>query len=351
MYKAFYVAMCVSDYCVGDYFRDSREATDKVLAKRGVPILVGGTGMYLRWYLYGRPDAPKSTPELRAWVQEEIAKAGGDWDKAVSMVVDAGDKDARKLLRNDWYRLVRRFEVLKASGTPRGSKSLLYSELEDESEDHPPQKRIYRAIDDLDYEFVCFFLYSSRKRLYDHIDQRCEEMLTGNFGLLKEASWLLDKGILANTSPASRAIGYRQAMEYLARCREADGVSSPEQFIRFVEDFQKASRNFAKRQLTWFRQEPLYHWIDVSKQQEAVIDFIIKAYYDPNIIVSEASKGILIDKKSTVDKKNKLRDYMPQRKVFVTAEDCSEILDWISKTQRRKADGSLHGKTQDEREG
>lgn len=330
------------DYCVGDYFEKSREATELVLAKKSVPILVGGTGMYLRWYLYGCPDAPKSTPETRAMVEVEISKAGGDWDKAVKLLVDAGDKDAKKLPRNDWYRLGRRFEVLKLSGLPRRSDSLLYTELEGaakpgESENVETSKKSYRSIDDLDYEFLCFFLYNSRDRLYAYIDQRCEEMLTGDLGLLREASWLLDLGILPNTSPASRAIGYRQAMEYLLSCREVDGVSSPEKFLSFVGAFQKASRNFAKRQLTWFRQEPLYHWIDASQQQDAVVDFIVKAYNDPAIITSAAFKGkLLVEKQSTVDKKNLLRDYKSSKRIFATPEDCSKVLDWIAKTQRRK---------------
>ncbi|KAI5071570.1 hypothetical protein GOP47_0013821 [Adiantum capillus-veneris] len=326
------------DYSVGHYFKRSREATDIVLTKCSVPILVGGTGMYLRWYLYGPPDAPKSTPEIRSLVEEEISKAEGDWDKAVDILIDAGDGDARKLLRNDWYRLRRRFEVLKATGSPRRSNSLLYSELEGELEDLEASKKSFRSIEDLDYEFICFFLYNARSTLYNQIDQRCEDMLTGELGLLREASWLLDLGILPNTSPASRAIGYRQAMEYLLSCREADGVSSPGQFLQFIEAFQKASRNFAKRQLTWFRQEPLYHWIDASQQQEAIVDFIVKAYSDPSVITSASFKGTLIvDKKTTVDKKNKLRDYQPRKKIFTTPKNCSQVLGWIRKTQRRKS--------------
>ncbi|MCO5556885.1 hypothetical protein L7F22_010439 [Adiantum nelumboides] len=178
------------DYSVGHYFRRSREATDIVLARRSVPILVGGTGMYLRWYLYGPPEAPKSTPEIRSLVEEEIAKAEGDWNKAVKILVDAGDGDARKLLRNDWYRLRRRFEVLKVTGCPRRSDSLLFTKLEGEIEELEASKS-YRSGEDLDYEFVCFFLYNARTALYTQIDQRCEEMLTG----LHTVTSLADKDV------------------------------------------------------------------------------------------------------------------------------------------------------------
>lgn len=74
--------------------------------------------------------------------------------------------------------------MLQLSGLPRRSDSLLYTELEGaakpgESENVETSKKSYRSIDDLDYEFLCFFLYNSRDRLYAYIDQRCEEMLTG----------------------------------------------------------------------------------------------------------------------------------------------------------------------------
>lgn len=329
------------DYSVGDYYAKSREATEQVLEKRSVPILVGGTGMYLRWYLYGPPDAPKSTPEIRALAEEEISKAAGDWDKAVKLLIEAGDSNAANLLRNDWYRLCRRFEILKASGVPRNSFNLLYTETEGvselgESESLEISRKHTRSTEDLDYDFLCFFLYNPRETLYRFIDQRCEEMLTGNMGLLKEASWLLDLGIMPNTSPASRAIGYRQAMEYLLDCRQADGVSSPEHFLSFLTAFQKASRNFAKRQLTWFRQEPLYHWIDASQQRDAIVDFIVKAYFEPATVTQAEAKGTLVRKQTTVDKKNQLREYKPIKRYFGRPEDCSQVLEWVSKTQSGK---------------
>ncbi|KAK4486657.1 hypothetical protein RD792_006715 [Penstemon davidsonii] len=99
-------------------------------------------------------------------------------------------------------------------------------------------------------------------------------------GILSEANWLLDLGLLPNSNSATRAIGYRQAMDYLLISREQGGLSSSKDFYRFLSEFQKASRNFAKRQLTWFRNEPLYQWIDASKPLENVLNFICDAYND-----------------------------------------------------------------------
>ncbi|KAL0710298.1 hypothetical protein Bca4012_017276 [Brassica carinata] len=73
----------------------------------------------------------------------------------------------------------------------------------------------YMKHTDLDYDFLCFFLSSPRVDLYRSIDFRCEDMLSGAEGVLSEARWLLDLGLLPNTSSDTRAIGDRQAMEYL----------------------------------------------------------------------------------------------------------------------------------------
>ncbi|KAL6177096.1 hypothetical protein ACLB2K_048622 [Fragaria x ananassa] len=105
-------------------------------------------------------------------------------------------------------------------------------------------------------------------------------MVLGSDGILSEARWLLDVGLLPNSHSATRAIGYRQvvtlnifqAMEYLLLCREQGGSSSPREFYNFLTQFQKASRNFAKRQLTWFRNEHIYHWLDASKPLDDIGD-------------------------------------------------------------------------------
>nr|DAD21155.1 TPA_asm: hypothetical protein HUJ06_022618 [Nelumbo nucifera] len=96
--------------------------------------------------------------------------------------------------------------------------------------------------EDLDYDFICFFLSSPRLDLYRLIDLRCEDMLMGRDGILAEATWLLDTGLLPNSNSATRAIGYRQAMEYLVKCRQQQGHSSAQDFYAFLSEFQKSSR-------------------------------------------------------------------------------------------------------------
>ncbi|GLT25287.1 hypothetical protein SLA2020_004250 [Shorea laevis] len=250
------------DYSVGQFFEDARQATRNVLDSGHIPIVTGGTGLYLRWFVYGKPDVPKASTEIAAKVHAEIAdfERDGEWDAAVEMVVKAGDPKARSLPVNNWYRLRRSLEIIKSTGSPPSAFHIPYDSFKqqfDSSEtndshnlnpSHDVPKQV--TAKELDYEFICFFLSSPRLDLYRLIDLRCEEMLTGTDGILSEARWLLDLGLSPNSNSATRAIGYRHAMEYLVRCREQRGESSTREFHAFLSEFQKASRNFARRQLT-----------------------------------------------------------------------------------------------------
>ncbi|KAH9802329.1 hypothetical protein WN943_001532 [Citrus x changshan-huyou] len=279
------------DYSVGKFFEDARHATKDVLKKGRVPIVTGGTGLYLRWFIYGKPDVPKASPEIIAEVNSELAdlQRDGDWYAAVEFVVKAGDPKARSLAANDWYRLRRSLEIIKSTGSPPSAFQIPYDSFREHSDssetDHSYERNSSAGASDtnpkdLDYDFMCFFLSSHRLDLYRSIDLRCEDMLPGSDGILSEAAWLLDEGLLPNSNSATRAIGYRQAMEYLLRCRQQGGTSSTGEFYAFLAEFQKASRNFAKRQLTWFRNERIYHWLNAARPLENVLNYIITAYHD-----------------------------------------------------------------------
>ncbi|KAF2616120.1 hypothetical protein F2Q70_00007666 [Brassica cretica] len=161
------------------------------------------------------------------------------------------------------------------------------------------------------------------------IDFRCEDMLSGADGVLSEARWLLDLGLLPNTSSATRAIGYRQAMEYLSKCRQQGGVSSPGEFYWFLNKFQQVSRNFAKRQMTWFRCEPMYHWLNASKPLDTILEFIYDAYEKEaeTLVVPDS---IRMNKEMRNSREaNALKAYRPRNRHFVGREDCSSVLEWI----------------------
>ncbi|GLJ38670.1 hypothetical protein SUGI_0788280 [Cryptomeria japonica] len=331
------------EYSAGRFFSDAREVTETVLDKGHVPIVVGGSGLYIRWYVYGMPAIPAASSEITSKIKDELRmiKGNGDWDAAVELLLKAGDSTAINVERNDWYRIQRGLEIIEAARVPRSSFPVpydIFKEKEASITTVSSFNNIYQedetaksSFTHLDYEFLCFFLSVQRTELYKKIDQRCEEMLIGSNGLLAEASWLLDMGILLNTRMASRAIGYRQAMDYLIDCRQAGGESSTEKFFTFLSGFQKASRNFAKQQITWFRNEPLYYWLDASQPLENIVNFIADAYYDSfDASTYESLKMVKsISRKETKD----LKQYRSQNRYFVNSIDCASVLNWIRSTQ------------------
>ncbi|RZC74287.1 hypothetical protein C5167_049768 [Papaver somniferum] len=206
------------EYSVGQFFEDARQVTEEIIDNGRVPIVAGGTGLYI----YGKPDVPKASPEIASQVQLELSEfqKNEDWEAAVQLVVKAGDSKAEELALNDWYRLRRSLEIIRASGSPPSAFRVPYesykqqyqSKLSDDSLDDTVSGDVLgeKLSQDLDYDFMCFFLSSQRLDLYRMIDCRCEDMLSGSDGILAEASRLLDMGLLPNSHSASRAIGYRQ---------------------------------------------------------------------------------------------------------------------------------------------
>lgn len=235
---------------VVDFYYEARQAFQQILSRDKVPIVVGGAGFYIHSLLYGPPAGPPSVPEVRKALEEEYDRLGAE---ALYQRLQQLDLQyANGITKNDKQKIIRALEIITLTGK-------MVSKLSWKGR-HKPQN----------YDFRCWFLYRPRPNLYHRIEHRCDRMLEE--GLLDEVQTLLKEGILQNTS-ASQAIGYRQAIEYLSTQK------TPEDFKYFVEDFKRASRNYAKRQHTWFGKEPLFNWIDMDlHDQEVIMDLISKDY-------------------------------------------------------------------------
>ncbi|XBI42459.1 tRNA dimethylallyltransferase 9-like [Triticum dicoccoides] len=324
------------DYSAGMFFHDARAATQDVLGRGSVPVVAGGTGLYLRWFIYGKPNVPQSSTDIISSVWSELAgfRESGRWEEAVELLLKAGDPEARDLDTNNWARLSRRLEIIRSSGSPASSFTLPYSSFQKQQDtkltDSPSDDATCEA-KELEYDFLCFFLACPRVELYRSIDLRCEEMLADTGGLLSEASWLLDVGLQPNMNSATRAIGYRQTMEYLVHCRQNGGSSSPEEFLEFLTKFQQTSRNFSRRQMTWFRNEKIYQWVDASQPFEEIVQFICDAYNGSDAMVLPES--LEMKRESCVHTSKDLKTYRPENRVFLGHEECCHILDWIRRTQ------------------
>lgn len=231
------IDLCCIDYPfnVAEFYEHAQEAFRSILIRDNVPIVVGGSGFYIHALLYGPPAGPPSKPEVRLQLEKQMEELGPEVLYERLQLFDPAY--AATITEFDRHKIVRALEIMALS--------------EKRVSDFPKPNRLQEQ----EYDFRCWFLYYPRERLYQRIDQRCEEMVRA--GLIEEVKALKKAGLKGNPS-ASQAIGYRQALKFL------DSPQSQEDLDEFVHEFKKASRHFAKRQFTWFRKEPLFRWLDLD---------------------------------------------------------------------------------------
>jgi tRNA dimethylallyltransferase len=212
-------------FSAGAYARLARQTLDQIRARGNVPVLVGGTGLYLKALLHGLFQGPSRDDDLRRRLERSAQSKPA---AHLHRLLDRLDpRSAARIHPNDQPKLVRAIEVRLLEGAP------LSSLLE-------------RGMAPLEgYRIVRLLLDPPRQAIYERINRRAEAMFAN--GLVDELRSLLASGVPRDAWPLG-ALGYRQALAVL------EGTISVEQA---VEDTAKSTRNYAKRQLTWFRrQEP-----------------------------------------------------------------------------------------------
>jgi tRNA dimethylallyltransferase len=198
----------------GDFSRRAAAAIDDILSRGKVPVLVGGATMWIQWLVQGIPDAPKASPDAQQRAEELLKdiEPARRWDDAIVLLQKYDPARAAKLSRNDWYRMRRALEI-----------AVQLVEFDKERASRPPspagsplldgkRKSVLgsRAVD-----LRTVFINEDRSLLYHTIDGRCVDML--RLGHISEVGDLLLRDVLRPEYPVSRAIGYRQTIEYLAR--------------------------------------------------------------------------------------------------------------------------------------
>lgn len=294
------------DMSAGEFFQLARRATADVLSRGRVPIVVGGTMMYMRWFMHGKPATPAPTGEAVERVRRELAEDGGVWEHSLARLRDVDPLRADALSRNDWYRLRRALEVARTAGIGISALPLRGgapdSRLGDAAGARAERDGDRERRAGLDYDFRCVFLFEERERLYRRIDARCEQMVAR--GLLHETAQHLmssssdENGAAADTDDAdedaddpneacsaARAIGYRHALHFLrngygdvrrgddqtvedGEASHGDSViraAAVDAFYAFLSDFQRASRQYARRQLQWYRAEQRFAWVHAAR--------------------------------------------------------------------------------------
>ncbi len=226
-------------YSAGQYMEEARPVCREIAVRGGVPLVVGGTGLYLRALVLGVFEGPGRSRKYRRYLHRLGARKG---QAALhGMLARIDPSAARRIQPTDTVRIVRALEVYHQTGRP-------ISELQSE------RKPL------TGFRIVKVGIGLEREMLYIRIDSRVCEMFRA--GLLAEVQRLLDRGF----SPQSRgfeAIGYRQAVSCLSK-----QISLEEA----VESTCADTRRYAKRQMTWFRKEPDLHWISTPGENQETLE-------------------------------------------------------------------------------
>ena len=219
------------DFSVARYVEIAAARVDDILARGKLPIVAGGTGLYIDSLLSGRTFArfdPNSP--LRRELEEELARRGG---AALLEELARVDPDtAARLHPNDSKRIVRALEVYRSTGTTLTAHNAMTRSL-------PPR---YDAL-------TLTLAFQRREDMWDRIDRRVDRMMAD--GLAEEVRALLDSGV-PDRCTAMQAIGYKE----MAAALRGDGDTA-----RAAEEIKLRSRQYAKRQLTWFRRNPDARWL------------------------------------------------------------------------------------------
>jgi len=232
------------DFSAGDYVREARGWIRAIHARGMVPLVVGGTGLYIRLLLGGIVELPPKNTVLRQRLRhEEAEREGSLYDR----LLEVDPESARCASRRNMVRITRALEVYELTGRP----------LSDIQREHALQDRPYRSL------YVC--IAPNRQVLYERIDTRVDSMIKG--GLFEEVGRLYDRGCTRELKPM-QSLGYRHAGMVLS------GEVDKHEAIRLMK---RDTRQFAKRQLTWFRSEPDTVWFDLEDRPQirfAVANFL-----------------------------------------------------------------------------
>jgi tRNA dimethylallyltransferase len=221
----------------GEYARQARQVLQEIKAREHLPILVGGTGLYLRALLEGLFPGPQHSEKLRERLRERNQLRGPDYLHRILRRLDRAA--AEKIHANDVPKVIRAIEVCVSSRQKM-------TEMWQQGREPLRGFRILRIGLDPD-----------RKALYERINRRAQEMFAA--GLVEEAKSLIER--YGDTPWPLSSLGYRQAVQFLR------GELTREQALQAA---QQAHRNYAKRQMTWFRREPQVRWLRGFGDQEEI---------------------------------------------------------------------------------
>jgi tRNA dimethylallyltransferase len=245
------VADPTEGFTAGDYSRQARAALGEIVARGRVPIVTGGTGLYLRALIDGLFAGPQRSESLRERLKLSDKKRGRGWLYQILMRLDP--KSAERIHPHDKPKLIRALEICIAARQPM-------SQAWEQGREALKGFRILRI-----------GLEPDRDYLYQRINKRAAEMFRA--GLVEETKMLLEK--YGEARPFD-SLGYKQARGLIrGQLREMDAIALA----------QQGHRNYAKRQLTWFRREPDMYWLhgfgDEPRIRKKAVEMIEQMLHQP----------------------------------------------------------------------
>ena len=223
-------------YSAADFRRDALAEMADITAAGKIPLLVGGTILYFKALAEGLADLPETDQAIRGRLAQRAEQEG-----LAALYAELKGLDpvaAQKIHPNNPQRLLRALEVYYQTGTPLGQHW-----LKQQSQDNRP----------CPYQIYAFAIDIARPLLHQRIEQRFKQLL--ELGLVEEVRALRKREDLNLQLPSMRAVGYRQVWEYLDGCYDYETM---------VGKGVAATRQLAKRQLTWLRKWPDLTWIDFA---------------------------------------------------------------------------------------
>ncbi len=233
-------------YTVSNFKKDSKNAIKEILNKGKTPIIVGGTGLYVDSLIY---EIEYQDMEFDINYRNELMEKAETNEGLKELYEQAKTVDSKameKISSNDKKRIIRVLEIYKATGKTKTELEILSRQKE------------------VEYNYKVFVVNMDREKLYNRIDKRVDIMIEN--GLVEEVEKIYNK---YNEFPtAMQGLGYKEVVEYL------QGKINKEEMI---EKIKKESRHYAKRQLTWFRKDKNFIWLNSEDGIEKNIEIIKNA--------------------------------------------------------------------------
>ena len=231
-------------YSVAEFKKDAEKAIEEILSKGKIPIVVGGTGLYVDSLIYGIEYQNIELDEKYRKELEKIAEEQG-LQVLYKRAKEIDEEAIKKISPNDKKRIIRILEIYKATG-----KNKTEQEIESRKKE-------------IKYDFKVFAINMDREKLYERINKRVDIMIEQ--GLIEEVKEITQK--YKKFPTAMQGLGYKEVVEYL------EGKISKEEMI---EKVKMETRRYAKRQITWFKKNKQTIWIDGLADKQSNIQFILE---------------------------------------------------------------------------